>query len=102
MTLRHDDRPSACRVFPFGHPRINGHLHLNAAFRSLSRPSSPVRAQASSVRPFLLLLHDASPLASATGRAIYFRLYFLFLITFACCIHVSQYVIDRSPIFLLG
>ena len=39
-----DDRPSACRVVPFGDPRINGHLHLPAAFRSLSRPSSPVRA----------------------------------------------------------
>ena len=42
--IKPDDRPSACRVFPFGHPRINGHLHLPAAFRSLSRPSSPVRA----------------------------------------------------------
>ena len=40
----HDDRPSTCRVFPFGHLRVKGHLHLTAAFRSLSRPSSPVRA----------------------------------------------------------
>ena len=39
-----DDRPSACRVVPFGDPRVKGHLHLTAAFRSLSRPSSPVRA----------------------------------------------------------
>ncbi len=39
-----DDRSSTCRVFPFGDPRINGYLHLTAAFRSLSRPSSPVRA----------------------------------------------------------
>ena len=45
------DRPSACRVFPFGDPRITGHLHLPAAYRSLSRPSSPVRAKASTVRP---------------------------------------------------
>ena len=36
--------PSAYRVAPFGDPRINGHLHLPAAFRSLSRPSSPLRA----------------------------------------------------------
>ena len=49
-----DDRPSACRVVPFGDPRIKGHLHLPAAFRSLSRPSSPVRAKASAIRPFLL------------------------------------------------
>ena len=39
-----DDTPSACRVVPFGNPRINGHLRLPAAYRSLSRPSSPVRA----------------------------------------------------------
>ena len=38
------DRPSACRVVPFGDPRIKGHLHLPGAFRSLSRPSSPARA----------------------------------------------------------
>ena len=28
------------RVSPFGHPRIDGYLHLPVAFRSLSRPSS--------------------------------------------------------------
>ena len=39
-----DDSPSDCRVVPFGNPRINGHLRLPAAYRSLSRPSSPVRA----------------------------------------------------------
>ena len=39
-----DDRPSDGRVVPFGDPRVKGHLHLSAAFRSLSRPSSPVRA----------------------------------------------------------
>ena len=49
-----DDRPSACRVVPFGDLRVKGHLHLTGAFRSLSRPSSPVRAKASAIRPFLL------------------------------------------------
>ena len=39
-----DDSPSDCRVVPFGNPRIKGHLRLPAAYRSLSRPSSPVRA----------------------------------------------------------
>ena len=38
---RRDGRPSAARVVPFGNPRINGHLHLPEAYRSLSRPSSP-------------------------------------------------------------
>ena len=36
-----DGSPSDCRVVPFGYPRVKGHLHLTAAFRSLSRPSSP-------------------------------------------------------------
>ena len=36
--------PSARRVPPFGNPRIYGHLPLPAAYRSLSRPSSPLRA----------------------------------------------------------
>ena len=49
-----DGRPSAGRVVPFGNPRIKGHLHLPAAYRSLSRPSSPPRAKASTLRPFLL------------------------------------------------
>ena len=41
-------------VAPFGHLRINSYLPIPAAFRSLSRPSSPQRAKASSVRPSLL------------------------------------------------
>ena len=36
-----DDCPSDSRVVPFGNPRIKGYLHLPAAYRSLSRPSSP-------------------------------------------------------------
>ena len=51
-----DGRPSACRVAPFGYPGINGYLRLPRAFRSLSRPSSPPRAKASTVCPCLLSL----------------------------------------------
>ena len=40
-------------VPPFGNPRIKGHLRLPAAYRSLSRPSSPLRAKASPVRSYL-------------------------------------------------
>ena len=39
-----DSMSSTCWVVPFGDPRVKGHLHLTGAFRSLSRPSSPVRA----------------------------------------------------------
>ena len=49
-----DDSPSDCRVVPFGNPRIKGHLHLPEAYRSLSRPSSPPRAKASTRRPNFL------------------------------------------------
>ena len=43
-------------VAPFGNPRVNGYLPLTAAYRSLSRPSSPPRAKASFMCPFLLSL----------------------------------------------
>ena len=41
VRIRTDSRPSDGWVVPFGNPRINGHLRLPAAYRSLSRPSSP-------------------------------------------------------------
>ena len=56
-----DDSPSDCRVVPFGNPRIKGHLHLPEAYRSLSRPSSPPRAKASTGRPNLLSPPPAQP-----------------------------------------
>ena len=51
-----DTRSSIWWVVPFGNPGVKGHLHLTRAYRSLSRPSSPVRAKASAIRPFLLSL----------------------------------------------
>ena len=38
-------------VPPFGNQRITNYLHLPVAYRSLSRPSSPLRAQAFPIRP---------------------------------------------------
>ena len=40
------------RVSPFGNPRINAHLQLPAAYRSLSRPSSAPDAKAFPLRSF--------------------------------------------------
>ena len=37
-------------VAPFGYSRVKGYLHLTETFRSLSRPSSPLRAKASAIR----------------------------------------------------
>src|SRR5690606_5210664 len=38
-------------VAPFGDPRIKGYSHLPVAYRSVSRPSSPVHAKASTSCP---------------------------------------------------
>ena len=39
-------------VAPFGYLRIKSYVPIPAAFRSLSRPSSPLRAKASPIRPY--------------------------------------------------
>ena len=49
-----DSSPSGCWVVPFGDSWIKGHLHLPMTYRSLSRPSSPPRAKASTRRPNFL------------------------------------------------
>ena len=48
------DMSSTCRVAPFGNLRINSYLQIPEAYRSLSRPSSPLRAKASPVYSLLL------------------------------------------------
>ena len=58
-------RPSAGRVAPFGYPRIKSYLPIPAAFRSLSRPSSPPGAKASALRPSLLSFARTSLLAAS-------------------------------------
>ena len=35
---------------------MTGYLHLPAAYRSLSRPSSPLRAKVSTIRPYFLMI----------------------------------------------
>ena len=49
-----DNYPSGNWVVPFGNPGIKGYLLLPRAYRSLSRPSSPPRAKASTRRPNFL------------------------------------------------
>ena len=53
LLLSLGDMSSTCRVAPFGYLRINSYVLIPAAFRSLSRPSSPLRAKASTIRPYL-------------------------------------------------
>ncbi len=59
----HAARLFTVRVSPFGNPRIDGYLHLPAAYRSLSRPSSAPDAKAfplcsSSLELLLCVLSD--------------------------------------------
>ena len=51
--IARDDAASRHRVAPFGHLRINSYLPIPAAYRSLSRPSSPLRAKASPIHSYL-------------------------------------------------
>ena len=46
--IRHDSD----RVAPFGNPRVKDCLRLTGAYRSLLRPSSPIRAKASTACPY--------------------------------------------------
>ena len=69
------DMPSAYQVVPFGNLRFKGYLLLDAAYRSLSRPSSPPRAKASTVCPFVLFF-IYRPFARS-GRIYYKLLYSL-------------------------
>ena len=49
-----DNTPSVYWVVPFGDLRINACMQLPEAYRSLPRPSSPLSAKASTIRPYLL------------------------------------------------
>ena len=79
-----DDYNLCSRVAPFGNPRVKGYLHLAVAYRGLSRPSSPPRAKASAMRPFLLSLSIRPHLRA--GGMIYTFSSLLLKLLFACTI----------------
>ncbi len=79
-----DNTSSRYWVVPFGNLWIKGHLHLPKAYRSLSRPSSPPRAKASAMRPFLLSLSIRPHLRA--GGMIYTFSSLLLKLLFACTI----------------
>ena len=56
------------RVAPFGNPGITACVQLPQAYRSLPRPSSPLGAKASTVRPWLLDLNSRKSTTSCTRR----------------------------------
>ena len=56
LLINQNDTASLCQVVLFGNLRINSHVPIPVAYRSLSRPSSPLGAKASPIRPYLLPL----------------------------------------------
>ena len=62
------------QVTPFGNLRVNACVQLTEAYRSLSRPSSPVGAKASTLCPFLLdsLFSKSGFCGPPVGRAAKF------------------------------
>jgi hypothetical protein len=56
------------RVTPFGNLRVAGYVLLTAAFRSLSRPSSPYSSKASTINPYSL---DHIMASSFSGRFLH-------------------------------
>jgi hypothetical protein len=61
-------------VVPFGNLRITSYVPIPAAYRSLSRPSSPLRAKAFPIRPYLLSRMFYLPLIVCTINLLYYVL----------------------------
>ena len=56
------------RVTPFGHPRVIGYVPLTAAFRSLSRPSSPRSSSGIRHEPLLPWPYPPSAFTKASAK----------------------------------
>ena len=78
MDSLNGDGPSDRRVSPFGHPRLNGYVLLNVAFRSLSRPSSAPSAKAFTLCSLFLDLHECFRISFCFS-------FVLFLSSKECC-----------------
>ena len=78
-----DNYPSGNWVVPFGNPRVKGHLRLTAAYRSLSRPSSPPGAKASTRRPNFVSPSHALQLKQGAAHTF-------------CCIFEIEFLISLN------
>ena len=73
----HDDG----RVSPFGYLRINAHLQLPEAFRSLSRPSSAPDAKAFPLRSFQLDLSNHLLILKVELCRQFYRIFEIVIVT---------------------
>ena len=86
-------------VSPFGDPRINAHVQLPAAFRSLSRPSSAPSARASTLCSFCL---TASQMVSVPSAAFFFGSHikkFSVILNFLMSSYPSSYLFRMMRFF---
>ena len=95
---RHDPRG----VAPFGYRRINACLPLPDAFRSLPRPSSPVGAKASTVRPYELDPKGVETSSQIARTGLFFTLLALYLILTETGRPDSMFFSDSQFSFLAG
>ena len=75
------------RIAPFGYLRVNGYLHLSAAFRSLSRPSSADIAKASTVCSYYLSLCKIHTLTFLAFKIVFVSV--LFRVSFGTSENIS-------------
>ena len=75
-----NDRPSTCRVAPFGNHGINCYLHIPRAYRSLSRPSSPPRAMGIHRLPFPTFLPSSFGVSPSGLRILLDSLFVIFFV----------------------
>ena len=81
------------RVAPFGNLRINLYVPIPVAYRSLSRPSSPPRAKASTVCPYLFLRLTYFQHCYQKARRLYTNLLYMLYVVFSFVF--IKYVNDR-------
>ena len=74
--LRSAWRHRCRRVAPFGNPRVTGHLPLTAAYRSLSRPSSPPGATGIPRAPLSAFVLRFQPRSLALTRLILYVVFY--------------------------
>ena len=84
------------RIAPFGYLRVNGYLHLSAAFRSLSRPSSADIAKASTVCSYYLSLCKIHTLTFLAFKIVFVSVLLEFFLRY-----VGKYFSRMFPFFFV-
>ena len=107
LVLLQDDTPSVYQVVPFGDLWITGCMHLPKAYRSLPRPSSPLSAKASTIRPYFALKIIAFSFLTGrllhqphSGYSLQIRTLLFFTLLFCFCFSwfYAQPVILQQPL----